>query len=65
MDTLSFKLQLAAQMLTRHGKAAIWKLHIAAAERYRAGDPGAAATLVEAAEILERHWLDETPLIEA
>jgi hypothetical protein len=65
MDTLSFKLQLAAQMLTRHGKAAIWKLHMAAAERYRAGDPGAAATLVEAAEILEWHWLGETPLIEA
>jgi hypothetical protein len=65
MDTLSFKLQLAAQMLTRHGQAAIWKLHVAAAERYRAGDPGAAATLVEAAEILESRWLDERRLIQA
>jgi len=65
MDTLSFNLQLAAQMFTRHGKAAIWKLHVAAAERYRAGDAGAAATLVETAEILESRWLDETRLIQA
>ena len=65
MDTRSFNLQLAAQMFGRHGKAAIWKLHVAAAERYRAGDPGAAATLVESAEILESHWLDEAPLIDA
>ena len=65
MEALSFKLQLAAQMLTRHGKTAIWKLHVAAAERYRAGDPGAAATLVEAAEILEWRWLDGARLIEA
>jgi len=65
MNTRTFTLQLAAQMLTRHGQAAIWKLHVAAADRYRAGDPHAAATLVQAAEIVEGLWLDETPLIDA
>jgi hypothetical protein len=59
-DPVSFTLQLAAQMLARHGKAAIWQLHVAAAARYRDGDLGAAETLIEAAEIVEGLWLDET-----
>jgi hypothetical protein len=63
LDTASFVLQLAAQMLTRYGQAAIWKLHVAAAARYLAGDPGAAETLIDAAEIVEGLWLGEEPLI--
>ena len=63
-DQGSFKLQLAAQIINRHGKAATWKLHVAAAARYRDGDHNAAATLVEATEIVEGLWLDERPLSE-
>jgi hypothetical protein len=65
MDPRTFTLQLAAQMLTSHGKASIWKLHLAAADRYRNGDPAAAETLSQAAEIVEGLWLREEPLIEA
>jgi hypothetical protein len=65
MDDRSFTLQLAAQMLSRHGQAAIWKLHVAAADRHRDGDPAAAETLIQAAEIVEGLWLGEKPLLEA
>lgn len=61
VDTVSFTLQLAAQMVSRYGKAAIWKLHVAAATRHRHGDSAAAEALVEAAEVIERLWLDDEP----
>jgi hypothetical protein len=59
LETASFVLQLAAQMLTRHGQAAIWKLHVAAAARYRDGDHGAAEMLIDAAEVVEGLWLGD------
>jgi hypothetical protein len=42
--------KLASTTLARDGIAAIWQLHLAAAEAYRSGYPSAAASILEIAE---------------
>jgi hypothetical protein len=48
---------LALAILERSGIETIWRLHTAAAEVYRIGNPFAAAAIVEIAEAAEREWL--------
>jgi hypothetical protein len=48
---------LALTMLARDGIAAIWQLHIAAAEAHRTGHPRIAASISEIAEAAEQAWL--------
>ena len=45
--------QLALSMLARDGIAAIWQLHMAAADAHRTGYPKAAESIVELAEAAE------------
>ena len=49
--------QLALSMLARDGIAAIWHLHMAAADAHRTGHPKAAESIVELAEAAEEAWL--------
>lgn len=49
--------ELALSMLAREGIAAIWQLHIAAADADRTGHPAAAASILEIAEAAEEAWL--------
>jgi hypothetical protein len=46
--------RIARSILAREGVAAIWTLHIAAAEAHRTGHPQAAASILEIAEAAER-----------
>jgi hypothetical protein len=48
---------LALTMLARDGIAAIWQLHMAAADAHRTGHPCAAASILEVAEAAEDAWL--------
>src|SRR5438067_12990167 len=48
---------LALKLLARGGIAAIWQLHIAAAQAHRKGCPRAAAMVSEIAEAAEEAWL--------
>jgi hypothetical protein len=48
---------LALSILAREGIAAIWQLHLAAAEVYRAGNPSAAASILEIADAAEQAWM--------
>ena len=48
---------LAMTMLARDGIAAIWQLHLAAAEAHRTGHPSAAASILELADAAEEVWL--------
>ena len=49
--------KLALTMLARDGIAAIWQLHLAAAEAYNGGCPRAAVSVLEIAEAAEQAWL--------
>ena len=49
--------QLALSMLARDGIAAIWHLHMAAANAHQTGHPAAADTMLEIAEAAEEAWL--------
>ena len=49
--------KLALSVLARDGIAAIWNLHIAAAEAHGAGYPAAATAILEIAEAAEEAWL--------
>jgi len=44
-------------MRARDGIAAIWQLHLAAAEAHRTGHPSAAASILELADAAEEVWL--------
>jgi hypothetical protein len=48
---------LALLMLARDGIAAIWQLHLAAAEAHRTGHRSAAVSISEIAEAAEQAWL--------
>ena len=48
---------LALAILTRSGIGTIWRLHTAAAEVYRIGNPSAAAAILELADAAEREWV--------
>lgn len=50
--------KLAISILVREGVAAIWALHVAAAEAYRTGHPQAAAAILEIAEATENQRLN-------
>jgi hypothetical protein len=52
--------RIALSILDREGIAAIWTLHVAAAEAHRTGHPGAAATILEIAEAAETEWISAT-----
>jgi hypothetical protein len=45
---------LALTMLAREGIAAIWQLHLAAADAHRTGHPSTAASIVEIADAKAR-----------
>jgi hypothetical protein len=48
---------LALSILAREGIAAVWQLHLAAADAHRTGHPIAAASIVEIADAAEEAWL--------
>ena len=49
--------RLALSILAREGIAAIWQLHLAAAEAHRTGHPRAAISILEIADAAEDAWL--------
>jgi hypothetical protein len=49
--------QLALSMLARDGIAAIWHLHLCAADAHSTGHPRAAESILELAEVAEEAWL--------
>jgi hypothetical protein len=49
--------KLALRALARDGIAAIWNLHVAAAEVHQIGYPNAAQAILEIAEAAEEAWL--------
>jgi hypothetical protein len=48
---------LALTVLAHEGIAAIWRLHLVAAEAYRDGNKAMAATIIEITDAAEREWL--------
>ena len=49
--------KLALSILAREGIAAVWQLHLAAADAHRTGHPVAAASILEIADAAEEAWL--------
>ena len=49
--------RLARSILAREGIAAVWQLHVAAADAHRTGHPRSAAAMLEIAEAAEEAWL--------
>jgi len=49
--------KLALSMLAREGIAAVWQLHMAAADAHQTGHPAAAGAILEIAEAAEEAWL--------
>jgi hypothetical protein len=49
--------KLALSVLARDGIAAIWQLHVSAAEAHRSGYPRAAASILEIADAAKEAWL--------
>jgi hypothetical protein len=49
--------KLALLMLAREGIAAVWQLHVSAAEAHRSGYPRATASILEIADAAEEAWL--------
>ena len=49
--------KLATSILAREGVAAIWALHVAAADAHQTGHARAAAAILEIAEAAENQWL--------
>jgi hypothetical protein len=54
---MGFPQDPARTLLARHGVAAIWLLHLAAARAYQDGNPDAAVSVIEIADAAEREWL--------
>ena len=52
--------RIALSILDREGIAAIWALHVAAAEAHRTSHPGAAAAILEIAEAAEGAGISAT-----
>ena len=57
--------RIALSILDREGIAAIWTLHVAAAEAHRTGHPAAAAAILEIAEAAEKAWISTTERVPA
>ena len=53
----NFTDELALSILAREGIAAIWHLHLSAADAHRTGHPLSAAAILEIAEAAEAAWL--------
>jgi hypothetical protein len=49
--------KLALLMLAREGIAAVWQLHMAAADAHQTGHPAAAGAILEIAEAAEEAWI--------
>jgi hypothetical protein len=49
--------EIALNLLTIDGSAAIWLIHLTAAKAYRHGHPRAAQILIEIADVAEQEWL--------
>jgi hypothetical protein len=49
--------KLALSMLAREGIAAIWQLHMAAANAHQTGHPAVADAMLEIAQATEEAWL--------
>ena len=49
--------KLALLMLARDGIAAVWQLHMAAADAHQTGHPAAAGAILEIAEAAEEAWI--------
>ena len=49
--------EIALNLLTIDGSAAIWLIHLTAAKAYRQGHPRAAQILIEIADVAEQEWL--------
>ena len=49
--------KLALSILSREGIAAIWQLHMAAADAHQTGYPHAAEAILDIAEAAEAAWL--------
>ena len=49
--------EIALNLLTIDGSAAIWLIHLTAAKAYRHGHPRAARILIEIADVAEQEWL--------
>jgi hypothetical protein len=56
-ESRSYAERVAANLLKRHGFAAIWQLQMSAARAYREGNPAAAASIAEIADAAEREWM--------
>jgi hypothetical protein len=48
--------EIALNLLTIDGSAAIWLIHLTAAKAYRHGHPRAAQILIEIADVAEQEW---------
>ena len=48
---------VALELLARDGSAVIWRLHLVAADAFRAGYPSAAQSLLDIAEAAEQAWV--------
>ena len=49
--------EIALNLLTIDGSAAIWLIHLTAAKAYRHRHPRAAQILIEIADVAEQEWL--------
>jgi hypothetical protein len=49
--------KLAVSLLASNGIAAIWQLHMAAADAHQTGHPAAAGAILSIAEAAEEAWL--------
>ena len=49
--------EIALNLLTIDGSAAIWLIHLTAAKAYRQGHTRAAQILIEIADVAEQEWL--------
>ena len=49
--------QVAADMLSQDGLAAVWQLHLSATRAYREGNELAARLMIDIADAAERLWL--------
>ena len=57
--------RIALSILNREGVAAIWMLHVAAAETHRTGHPRGADAIEEIAEAAEQAWISASRAVMA
>jgi hypothetical protein len=57
IDLRTLTEDIGLRILARGGIAVVWQLQVAAAALHRTGNPSAAASILEIAEVVEREWL--------